>query len=338
MTAAVISGLGGYVPPDVVTNADLTERLDTSDEWIRTRTGISRRHVVAPGTATSDLAVEAGRRALESSGEVGADALVLATTTPDHPCPATAPDVAARLGLGNVAAFDLSAVCSGFVYGLAVSAGLIAGGTARRVLLIGADAFTTLVDPTDRGVAVIFADGAGAVVLRAGHPDEPGAVGPVILGSEGERHHLIRVAAGGSRQPRSSSGPGEGDPYFRMHGRETYRHAVERMSEVSREALARAGWKPSDVDRLAAHQANARILNAVAEELEIPEERRLANIDRVGNTAAASIPLLLAQSAAEGQLTEGMQVLLAAFGGGLAWGAATARWPRLGPVTAPDAV
>ncbi|WP_078959799.1 beta-ketoacyl-ACP synthase III [Streptomyces sp. NRRL B-24085] len=336
MRAAVIAGLGGYVPPNLVTNADLTARLDTSDEWIRSRTGIASRHVVSPGTATSDLAVEAGRRALESSGASEADALVLATTTPDHPCPATAPDVAARLGLGPVAALDISAVCSGFLYGLAVSAGLIAAGTAERVLLVGADAFTTIVDPEDRGVAVIFADGAGAVVLRAGEPDEPGAVGPVVLGSDGEHRHLIQVPAGGSRQPSAGVAPAPGDRFFRMRGRETYRHAVDRMTAVSRDALVRAGWQVEDVDRLAAHQANARILGTVADELGVPPERRLSNIEQVGNTAAASVPLLLAQAAAEGELTEGMRVLLTAFGGGLAWGATTVRWPRLGPLTAPD--
>lgn len=336
MRAAVIAGVGGYVPPDLVTNADLTARLDTSDEWIRTRTGIASRHVVAPGTATSDLALEAGRRALKSSGAGEADAVVLATTTPDQLCPATAPDVAARLGLGSVAAFDVSAVCSGFLYGLAVSAGLIAAGTAQRVLLIGADAFTTIVDPADRGVAVIFADGAGAVLLRAGEPDEPGAVGPVVLGSDGENRELIQIPAGGSRQRSARTVPEPGDTFFRMRGRETYRHAVERMTTASREALARADWQVGDVDRFAAHQANARILGAVAEELGISDGRRLSNIEQVGNTAAASVPLLLAQAAAEGELTEGMRVLLTAFGGGLAWGATTVRWPRLGPVTAPD--
>lgn len=170
---AVLAGVGGWVPPHVVTNDDLSAHLDTSDEWIRTRTGIRTRHRVSPGMATSDLAVEAGRRALDSSGDDRAGAVVLATTTPDRICPATAPDVAARLGLAGVPAFDVSAVCTGFLYGLATAAGLIATGVAERVLLIGADAFTTIVDPTDRSTAVIFADGAGAVVLRAGRRRSP---------------------------------------------------------------------------------------------------------------------------------------------------------------------
>ncbi|MER6806255.1 MULTISPECIES: beta-ketoacyl-ACP synthase III [Streptomyces] len=325
--AAVITGIGSYVPPDVVTNEDLTARLDTSDEWIRTRTGIATRHVVTPGTATSDLAVEAGQRALKSAGSAVADAVVLATTTPDQPCPATAPAVASRLGLGGAAAFDVSAVCSGFLYGLATASGLIAAGVADRVLLIAADAFTTIIDPRDRGTAVIFADGAGAVVLRAGDPQEPGAVGPLVLGSDGGLSHLIEVPAGGSRQRSSGRPAAPEEHYFRMRGRDTYRHAVEHMTRASHEAVARAGWRPPDIDRFAAHQANARILAAVADRLEIPPSRRLSNIEHVGNTGGASIPLLLAQAAAAGQLTAGHKVLLTSFGGGLAWGATTLQWP-----------
>ncbi|MFJ5225858.1 beta-ketoacyl-ACP synthase III [Streptomyces sp. NPDC088400] len=327
--AAVVTGVGGWVPPHVVTNEDLSARLDTSDEWIRTRTGIRTRHVISPGMATSDLAFEAGRRALASAGDPEIGAVVLATTTPDRPCPATAPDVAARLGLVGVPAFDISAVCAGFLYGLATAAGLIASGTARQVLLIGADAFTTIVDPKDRSTAVIFADGAGAVVLRAGQADEPGAVGPVVLGSDGRSAHLIQVPAGGSRQRSRSRSCDPGDEFFQMEGRETFRQAVERMSTTSRQAVEAVGWTLGDIDRLAAHQANARILKAVADRLAIPAGNQLSNISRVGNTGAASIPLLLAQSAENSSLTAGHRVLLTAFGGGLSWGAATLTWPRL---------
>ncbi|MFJ5997449.1 beta-ketoacyl-ACP synthase III [Streptomyces sp. NPDC092370] len=327
--AAVICGIGSYVPPDVVTNDDLARRLDTSDSWIRSRTGIARRHVVSSGTATGDLAVEAGLRALKSAGDDRVGAVVLATTTPDQPCPATAPQVAARLGLGQVAAFDVSAVCSGFLYGLASAAGLIAAGVTESVLLIAADAFTTIINPEDRTTAVIFADGAGAVVLRAGRADEAGAIGPMVLGSDGALSHLIEVPAGGSRQRSSGRPAAPEDHYFRMLGRETYRHAVETMAATSAEAAGRAGWQPADVDRFAAHQANARILEAVSERLGIPTERRLSNIARVGNTGAASLPLLLAESAAEGRLAAGHRLLLTAFGGGLSWGATTLVWPEL---------
>ncbi|MBM9618669.1 beta-ketoacyl-ACP synthase III [Streptomyces zhihengii] len=330
--AAVVSGIGAYTPPDLVTNDDLAQRLDTSDAWIRSRTGIAERYVVAPGTATSDLAVEAGLRALKSAGDEHVGAVVLATTTPDQPCPATAPQVAARLGLGQVPAFDVAAVCSGFLYGLATASGLLAAGVADSVLLIAADAFTTIVNPEDRTTAVIFADGAGAVVLRAGAAGEPGAVGRMVLGSDGELSHLIEVPAGGSRQRSSGPVTDPADQYFRMVGRDTYRHAVERMTEASRQAAHLAGWGIEDVDRFAAHQANARILGAVSERLGVPAERQLTNIAQVGNTGAASIPLLLSQAAADGRLSAGHRVLLTAFGGGLSWGATTLVWPEVQPV------
>lgn len=330
--AAVVSGIGAYTPPDLITNDDLAQRLDTSDAWIRSRTGIAERYVVAPGTATSDLAVEAGLRALKSAGEEHVGAVVLATTTPDQPCPATAPQVAARLGLGQVPAFDVAAVCSGFLYGLATASGLLAAGIADSVLLIAADAFTTIVNPQDRSTAVIFADGAGAVVLRAGAAGEPGAVGPMVLGSDGELSHLIEVPAGGSRQRSSGPVTDPDDQFFRMLGRDTYRHAVERMTGASQQAARLAGWGIEDVDRFAAHQANARILGAVSERLGVPAERRLTNIAQVGNTGAASIPLLLSQAAADGRLSAGHRVLLTAFGGGLSWGATTLVWPEVQPV------
>ncbi|MFI1364178.1 beta-ketoacyl-ACP synthase III [Streptomyces griseochromogenes] len=327
--AAVVTGIGSYVPPNVVTNDDLAARLDTSDAWIRSRTGIGERYFISPGTSTGDLAVEAGLRALKSSGDEQVGAVVLATTTPDQPCPATAPQVATRLGLGTVPAFDVAAVCSGFLYGLASAAGLIAAQVADRVLLIAADAFTTIINPGDRTTAVIFADGAGAVVLRAGSAGEPGAIGPLVLGSDGELSHLIEVPAGGSRQRSTDRPAAPEEHYFRMIGRETYRHAVERMTAASTEAAERTGWRLEDVDRFVAHQANARILDAVSDRLGIPAERQLSNIARVGNTGAASIPLLLAEATAGGRLAAGHRVLLTAFGGGLSWGAATVVWPEL---------
>ena len=329
--AAVICGVGAWLPPQVVSNHDLAARLDTSDQWIRERTGIAARRRVGPGVATGDLAVAAGELALKSSGCGAVDMVVLGTTTPDHPCPATAPEVASRLGLTGVGAFDVSAVCSSFLYGLATATGLIAAGIAERVLLIGAETFSSILDPDDRTTAAIFGDGAGAVVLRAGAPTEPGAIGPVLLGSDGTQRDLIKVPAGGSRdrgRAGSDARAALADHYFRMRGGETYRHAVERTTEVSRAALDRAGWSVDSVDRFAAHQANARIVNAVSERLGIAEgPRRLSNITRIGNTAAASLPLLLADSAARGTLRPGDRTLLAAFGGGATWGAATVVWP-----------
>jgi 3-oxoacyl-[acyl-carrier-protein] synthase III len=336
--AAVIAGLGAWLPPRVVTNDELAAYLDTTDEWIRSRTGIAARRRVDPGVSTGDLATEAGRRALEASGDQQVDAVVLGTTTPDRRCPATAPEVASRLGLTGAAAFDVSAVCTSFLYGLGVSAGLIAAGIARRVLLIGAEAFSTLLDPADRVTAAIFGDGAGAVVLRAGEPEEPGAIGPVVLGSDGENSDLIMIPAGGSRQRSAGTEAGPADHYFRMNGPDTYRHAVERTTAASRTALELAGWQPDEVDRFAAHQANARIVGSVADRLGIPAgKRRLANIERFGNTAAASVPILLAQATASGALRPGHRTLIAAFGGGLTWGASTVVWPHTASLVSPGA-
>ncbi|TMM38928.1 MAG: ketoacyl-ACP synthase III [Actinobacteria bacterium] len=328
-TAAVVCGAGSWLPPRRVTNADLAGYLDTSDEWIVSRTGIHRRHVVDAGTSTGDLAVEAGREALKSAGDTQVDAVVLATTTPDRLCPATAPEVATRLGLTGVAAYDVSAVCTGFVYALASATGLIAAGVAERVLVIGAEAFTTILNPRDRTTVPIFADGAGALVLRAGTPDEPGAVRAFDLGSDGENSDLIQIPAGGSRQRSAGTPAGPGDGYFTMRGRDVYRHAVERMAASVRRVMDRAGWRLSDVDRLVPHQANSRISTAVAARLDIPDERCLSNIAEVGNTAAASVPLLLAQGSRQGWLRPGHRVLLTAFGGGLTWGSAALTWPEL---------
>lgn len=326
MVAAVLSGIGTAVPPRVVTNDELAQTLDTSDEWIRSRTGIAQRHVADPSVSTSDLAVEAGALALKSAGEQSVDAVIVATTTPDRLCPNTAPEVASRLGLPEVAAYDVAAVCSGFVYGLATAKGLIAGEMADRVLLIGSEVMHRFMDPSDRSTAVIFGDGAGAVVLRAGSSDELGAVGAVDLGSDGSNAHLLAVDAGGSRLPASSPDIPEKAYYLRMEGREIYRHAVARMVESSRRVLAKAGWEVSDVDRLVAHQANVRILDAVGDRLGVPPERRHVNIHRYGNTSAASIPLALDEARRSGRIRPGDTTLLVAFGAGLTYGSALVRW------------
>jgi 3-oxoacyl-[acyl-carrier-protein] synthase-3 len=327
--AAVLCGLGGALPARVVTNAELAGRLDTSDAWITSRTGIRQRHVATAGTATSDLAVEAGARALKSSGSAEADAVVLATTTPDRPCPATAPEVAARLGLTGVAAFDVGGVCTGFLYALASGVGLVCAGLAERVLVVGADTFSTILNPADRSTAVVFGDGAGGVVLRAGHPDEPGALGAFDLGSDGGSAELIQVAAGGSRQRTSGRRPAPEDFFFSMDGRAVFRQAVERMAGSVRTVLDRTGWRTDEVDHVVSHQANQRILDALARELGIGPERCVSNIARVGNTAAASIPLALVDAVADGSLRPDQRVLLTAFGGGLTWGATALVWPEL---------
>lgn len=313
------TGIGHALPARVVRNADLLARIDSSDEWIRSRSGIATRHHVDPGTATSDLAVEAGTRALAQDGEGGVDVVVVATTTPDRTCPATAPLVAARLGLGTVPAFDVNAVCSGFLYGLATADALVAGGSS--VLLVAADTFSTIVDPADRHTAFLFGDGAGAVVLRPG----PATVHALTLGSAGDQEDLIVTPGGGSREP------GSADRWFRMRGQAVYRNAVERMTESTMDVLAETAWATTDVDHFVGHQANRRILDAVAGRLELPAERLVVNLDRVGNTAAASIPLALSDAYDAGALRAGDKVVLAAFGGGTTWGAATLTWPDLDP-------
>lgn len=320
---AVLDGLGVAVPPRVVANDEFAARLNTSDEWIRSRTGIVARRIADATIATSDLAAEAAQAALKgfTGSEIGA--LIVATTTPDHSMPGVAPLVAARLGLGPIAAFDVQAVCAGFIYGLASGAGLIAAGVADRVMVIGAEVMSRIVNRDDRATAVLFGDGAGAVTLRAGQPDELGAIGPFDLGSDGEQARQLRVEAGGTRLPVTS--PDDQRRFLTMDGKQVYRHAVRRMTESSQRLLERAGLEIDDVDRFVAHQANLRILMAVADRLGIPAERRVSNVDRYGNTSAASIPLALADAA----LRPGERVLLTAFGSGFTWGSTLLTWPDL---------
>lgn len=327
--AAVLAGVGSHVPPRAVPNEELAEILDTSDEWIRSRTGIGQRYFAEPGTATSDLAVGAGERALKSSGDLSVDAIVVATTTPDRLCPATAPYVAWKLGLAGAAAYDVSAVCTGFVYALATACGLICAGTAERALVIGAETYSSILNPRDRTASVIFGDAAAAVVVRAGEPGELGSIGPFDLGSDGAGRDLITVRAGGSEQRLSPVPPGADDQYFSMEGKEVFWHAVQRMAESARAVLATAGLTIDDVDRLVGHQANSRILRCLADDLGVPPGHSIANIERVGNTAAASIPLALADAHAEGLLRTGDRILLTAFGGGLTWGSALLTWPEI---------
>ncbi|MGC5033613.1 beta-ketoacyl-ACP synthase III [Micromonospora sp. DT229] len=327
--AAVLAGVGACVPARVVPNHELATSWDVEPAWIQTRTGIEQRHIVAPGEATSDLAVEAGRRALVCAGTTEAAAVVVATNTPDRLSPAVAPDIAARLGLGAVAAFDVGAVCSGFVYALATGAGLIAAGTASSVLVIGADTFSTVLDPQDLKTRAVFGDGAGAVVLRAGHHDEAGALAGMRLGSDGGRSTLIEIPGGGSRQRSTSQPVKVEDIYLRMEGRAVFGQAVLRLSQSVRHSATDVGWTIDEVDRWVLHQGNARILAAVAQHLRVPLERFITNIARVGNTVAASVPLALADGLAAGDLRAGHRVVLAGFGGGLTWGSVALVWPDL---------
>ncbi|MFJ2885138.1 beta-ketoacyl-ACP synthase III [Streptomyces sp. NPDC087305] len=332
---AVITGLGASLPPDRITNEHLVrEGLETSDAWIRSRTGIESRHRVRPGIATGDLAVAAGRGALESAGAHDAGLLILATTTPDRRCPATAPEVAARLGMTGTPAFDLAAVCSGFVYGAAVASAVLMAGTYDSVLLVAAETYSTIVDPHDRGTAVIFGDGAGAAYLTRGLRADPGALVHFDLGSDGTRSDLITIPAGGSSSPYTEASPRQ-ERYFRMRGREVYARAVRQMAASSRTVLDRAGWSIDSVAAFVAHQANQRILDSVADRLGIPPDRCHGNLRDVGNTAAASLPLALADIAARDAVQPGARTLLTAFGGGLTWGSIAMTWPQAKPVRHP---
>lgn len=313
---AAVLGLGSYLPTRVRDNASYAAALDTSDAWIRQRTGIASRHVAGAHEATGDMALAAARDALAEAGLAGDDlgAILVATSSPDHPLPATAPWVAARLG-SQAAALDCNAVCSGFVYALRLAAGLLATGTAP-VLVIGADLLSRAVDPDDRVVAPLFGDGAGAMILGAGH----GSLGPFLLGSDGTDPSVLWQRAGGSRHPLGARGLDEREGALRMRGQEIYRAAVTRMTEAGEGVLAAAGLEPGDVDLFIGHQANARILDAVVRRLGLDPAVAHTTVDRHGNTSAASLPLALADARAAGRLRPGARVLLVAFGAGLTWG------------------
>ncbi|MEX0706307.1 MAG: beta-ketoacyl-ACP synthase III [Nitriliruptoraceae bacterium] len=318
-----IAGLAGHLPARVVTNDDLAEVMDTSDEWIRSRTGIRQRHYAAPDEATSDLAAVAGRAALVDAG-IGVDdvtAIVVATTTPDHVMPATGPLVAARLGT-DVGAFDVNAACSGFIYALRVGSAMAATGDGA-VLVIGAETLTRITDPDERSTRVLFGDGAGAVVLV---PDDTASLGPFDLGTDGGDPSMLWAASGGSRRPMAADVIADRSQFLTMRGGDVYRNAVARMVEASRNVLARAGRTVEDVDLFVGHQANVRILDAVAQRLGVTDEQVHISVDRHGNTSAASVPLALADARLAGRLSPGDTVLLAAFGAGLTWGACLLTW------------
>lgn len=322
-----IAGLGSHLPSRIVTNHDLAQVLDTNDEWIRTRTGIRQRHVAAPEQATSDLAVEAGKAALSDAGLGIEDvsSIVVATTTPDHVIPGVAPIVAAKLGT-NASAFDVNAACSGFLYGLRVGTGMVATGDGA-VLVIGAETLTRIVDPENRNVAILFGDGAGAVVLA---PDDRAALGPFDLGADGTDPSILWAEAGGTRKPVDAAVVEARTQFMTMRGGDVYRHAVSRMSSSSQLVLDRAGLAIDDVDLFVGHQANIRILDAVGKRLGVDASKVHVTVDQHGNTSAASVPLALDDARGAGRLAPGDTVLLTAFGAGLTWGSCLLTWSPTG--------
>ncbi|HTP94122.1 MAG TPA: beta-ketoacyl-ACP synthase III [Xanthobacteraceae bacterium] len=320
---SVVLGCGSYLPSQILTNDELARKVDTSDDWIVQRTGIHERHIAAPGEFTSHLAIHAARGAL-AHAHVDAqsiDLIVLATSTPDNTFPATAVSVQAELGITHGAAFDLQAVCSGFVFALATADGLLKSGTFSRALVIGAETFSRILDWTDRGTCVLFGDGAGAVVLDAQQQPETSkgrGILTVRLRSDGRHKSKLYVDGG----PSSTGTVG----HLRMEGREVFRHAVSMITDVVEEAFKATGTTAADIDWFVPHQANKRIIDGSAHRLGISPEKIVMTVDRHGNTSAASIPLALADAVADRRIKRGDLVLLEAMGGGFTWGAAIVRW------------
>jgi 3-oxoacyl-[acyl-carrier-protein] synthase III len=322
---AYIVGTGSYAPARVLTNEDLERMVATSDEWIRERTGIRERRIAAAGEACSDLAVQAGRRALAAAGLAATDLdlILVATCTGDYPLPATACLVQHQLGATKAAACDLSAACCGFVYALSVADAYVKSGM-RHVLVIGSEVMSALTDWTDRNTCVLFGDGAGAVVVGASGGER--GILSTHLGSDGTLCELIMVPGGGSRTPPSEKVITERLQYIKMKGNETFKVAVRTLEEIARAALSANDLRVEDVDLYVPHQANVRILKAVIERLGLPVEKVLLNLDRYGNTSAASIPIALDEAVREGRIKDGSLVMLGAFGAGLTWASAVIRW------------
>lgn len=322
---ARITGTGSYAPSRIMTNADLERMVATSDEWIRERTGIRERHIAASGEACSDLAVQAGRRALEAAGLAASDLdmILVATCTGDYPLPATACLVQHRLGATKAAACDLSAACCGFVYALSVADAYVRTGM-RHVLVIGSEVMSAITDWTDRNTCILFGDGAGAAVVSASEGER--GILSTHLRSDGSLCELIAVPGGGSRIPSSEKVVAERTNFIKMKGNETFKVAVRTLEEIARETLAANRLTVEDLDLYVPHQANVRILKGVMERLGLPLEKVMLNLERYGNTSAASIPIALDEAVRAGRVQDGSLVMLGAFGAGLTWASALIRW------------
>ncbi len=321
-----ILGVGRAVPDRVLTNHDLEQMVDTSDEWIRSRTGIVERRIVPPEVACSDLATEASWKALESAGlgPDDIDAVIVGTVTPDTPFPSTACRVQARLGLHHVPSFDISAACPGFLYGMVLARSLVHSGEARHVLVVGAEILSKIVNWKDRSTCVLFGDGAGAVIV--GVPRGKSGLLAWTWGADGSLAHLLEQPAGGSRMPASHETVEKNLHTLHMNGNEVFRHAVRAMQEAVLEVIEKAGIHPGEIDLFIPHQANTRIMEATARRAGIPLDKVYVTIQRYGNNSAASIPVAMADAVAEGRLRPGNLLLVATFGAGFTWGAAIVRW------------
>jgi len=308
-----IAGTGSYLPPRIMTNAEFAARLDTSDAWIRSRTGIEQRHIADKSQASSDLALEASRRALQASGvkESELDLIIVATSTPDYVFPSTACLLQAKLGVKGSAAFDVQAVCSGFVYGLATADAFIKSGQYQKALVVGAEVFSRILDWNDRGTCVLFGDGAGAAVLvSAGKP----GIHASVLRADGSQADMLSVPGN------VCGGAVTGSPFLQMNGQGVFKFAVKVLDESARETVAAAGMQLADIDWLIPHQANVRILEATARKLGLPREKLVVTVDHHGNTSAASVPLALDEFVRAGKIRAGHRLLLQGVGGGFTWG------------------
>ena len=322
-----ILGTGSYAPEQVLTNHDLQKMVDTNDEWIVTRTGIRQRHIAAADEATSDLAAKAAENALDAAGlsATDLDVILVATCTPDMAFPSTATLLQDKIGASNAFAMDLSAACSGFIYGLEVARNMLESGRYNTALVIGAEKMSSIVDWQDRTTCILFGDGAGAAVLSAEAPGH-GGLGPCDLGSDGGLSELLMVPAGGSRRPVDAEVLAERSNTIRMAGQEVFKHAVTNMTKTAKRLLAEAGWAPSELNWVIPHQANKRILEAIRTRVGVPKENVYVNVDQYGNTSAASIGIALDEVARSGKLHPGDKVMLLAFGAGFTWGGMLLEW------------
>jgi 3-oxoacyl-[acyl-carrier-protein] synthase III len=325
---AEMASVGVAVPPGILTNADLTRMLDTSDQWIVERTGIRERHIARPDQSVAMLSFEASVKALDQAGLTAKDldAIVLATATPDRLLPSTACDLQALLGADKAAAFDVSAACPGFLFATTVAEGLIASGQNEVVLVVGAEKLSTITDFKDRSTAILFGDGAGAAVVRRTSGSDGRGILSTFLKSDGTLAPLLYIPGGGAADPISEKVVCERSHYMKMAGREVFKAAVLTMAEACDEALRRAGVTAEEIDLLIPHQANVRIIEATAKHAGMPMDKVMVNVDRYGNTSSASIPLALEQAITEGRVKRGSLLLLVAFGAGFTWGSAVIRW------------
>lgn len=322
-----IAGTGSYVPERILTNEELAAKVDTSDEWIVTRTGIKERRIAAEGEFTSHLATNAARNALEQAGLAAEDIelIIVATITPDTPTPATACHVQKALGATNAVAFDISAACSGFLYAMKISKRLISDGAFKNALIIGAEKLSSVTNWSDRSTCVLFGDGAGAAVLRRAEPGE-GSIVATEMGTDGSLTHLLEIPGGGTACPITSENVNDNLQTLSMLGKEVFKVAVNRMKEAAEKVIERAGWQPEDIACVIPHQANLRIIDAIADRLAVPNERVFVNLHKYGNTSAAAVAIALDEANRTGAFKRGDKIVLVVFGAGLTWAAAAVEW------------